>query len=79
MHSLAFYRHVMKLSGSCFRISNCFLQLPREALMSCGDGANDLQLVANSGIGVAMGNAVPAVRHQIPLSLEALLPKNLPM
>jgi len=29
--------------------------------MSCGDGANDLQLVANSGIGIAMGNAVPMV------------------
>ena len=37
------------------------LELGSEALMSCGDGSNDLQLVANSGIGIAMGNAVPAV------------------
>ena len=54
------------------RISDGCLQLPHEALMSCGDGANDLQLVANSGIGVAMGNAVPAVRNQSLLHLEAL-------
>lgn len=39
------------------------LGIGRESLMSCGDGSNDLQLVSNSGIGVAMGNAVPAVRH----------------
>ena len=38
------------------------LQLPREALMACGDGGNDLQLVANAGLGIAMGNAVPSVR-----------------
>lgn len=36
------------------------LELDREDLMSCGDGSNDLQLVANSGIGIAMGNAVAA-------------------
>jgi 3-deoxy-D-manno-octulosonate 8-phosphate phosphatase KdsC-like HAD superfamily phosphatase len=41
------------------------VQIPREALMSCGDGANDLQLVANSGIGIAMGNAVPVVSTPI--------------
>ena len=37
------------------------LQIDSSALMSCGDGMNDLQLVSNSGIGIAMGNAVPAV------------------
>ena len=26
-----------------------------------GDGGNDLGMVANAGLGVAMGNAVPAV------------------
>ena len=37
------------------------LDLTPKALMSCGDGSNDLQLVAHSGLGIAMGNAVPAV------------------
>lgn len=30
--------------------------------MTLGDGDNDLQLVGNAGIGVAMGNAVDAVK-----------------
>ena len=30
--------------------------------MTIGDGSNDLQLVGNAGIGVAMGNAVEAVK-----------------
>lgn len=29
--------------------------------MAVGDGSNDLQMVANAGVGVAMGNAVPSV------------------
>ncbi len=32
--------------------------------MTVGDGSNDLQLVGNAGIGVAMGNAVdPVIPH----------------
>lgn len=38
------------------------LALPVEAVMAIGDGSNDLQIVANAGLGVAMGNAVPEVR-----------------
>lgn len=37
------------------------LGLRREQVMACGDGLNDLSLVANSEIGIAMGNAVPEV------------------
>jgi hydroxymethylpyrimidine pyrophosphatase-like HAD family hydrolase len=37
------------------------LDVPREAFMAVGDGSNDLQMVANAGVGVAMGNAVPSV------------------
>ena len=48
------------------------LEIDREALMSCGDGSNDLQLVANSGIGIAMGNAVPAVSLTI-IILKAVM------
>lgn len=38
------------------------LGLTRQALLVIGDGANDLQLVANAGVGVAMGNAVQSVK-----------------
>ncbi|BDA50944.1 probable endoribonuclease YbeY at N-terminal half [Coccomyxa sp. Obi] len=38
------------------------LALPVEAVMAIGDGSNDLQIVANAGLGVAMGNAVPEVK-----------------
>eukprot|EP00884_Botryococcus_braunii_P004928 jgi/Botrbrau1/14436/Bobra.0014s0082.1 len=37
------------------------LGLRAEEVMACGDGGNDLHLVANVGLGVAMGNAVPEV------------------
>ena len=30
--------------------------------MAVGDGGNDLRMVGNAGVGVAMGNAVPAVK-----------------
>ncbi|KXZ49737.1 hypothetical protein GPECTOR_20g594 [Gonium pectorale] len=38
------------------------LGLPASALMAVGDGGNDLEMVAGAGLGVAMGNAVPAVK-----------------
>ena len=31
--------------------------------MAVGDGGNDLTLVRNAGLGVAMGNAVPGVKQ----------------
>ena len=40
------------------------LGIEKDALMSCGDGSNDLQLVSNSGVGIAMGNAVPEASHR---------------
>lgn len=30
--------------------------------MAVGDGGNDLEMVSGAGVGVAMGNAVPAVK-----------------
>lgn len=36
--------------------------LAASQVMTLGDGSNDLQLVGNAGIGVAMGNAVDAVK-----------------
>lgn len=38
------------------------LNLNAHDVMAIGDGGNDLELVANVGIGVAMGNAVPSVK-----------------
>lgn len=38
------------------------MELPREALMAVGDGGNDLSMVDLAGVGVAMGNAVLAVK-----------------
>ena len=37
------------------------LGVPREAAMALGDGTNDLDMIQNAGVGVAMGNADPAV------------------
>lgn len=49
------------------------LALPAEAVMAIGDGSNDLQIVANVGLGVAMGNAVPEVSAlHCPLQLRSV-------
>jgi rRNA maturation RNase YbeY len=36
--------------------------VPSTAAMAVGDGMNDLELVRTAGLGIAMGNAVPAVK-----------------
>lgn len=38
------------------------LGLTREQVMACGDSGNDQKMLAAAGLGVAMGNAEPAVR-----------------
>ena len=40
------------------------LGLEREDTIACGDGLNDLTMIRYAGIGVAMGNAQPAVRAE---------------
>ena len=40
------------------------LQIPREEIIAMGDGANDLELIAYAGLGVAMGNATDAVKKK---------------
>ncbi len=38
------------------------LDVDPQAIMTIGDGSNDLEMVSAAGLGVAMGNAVPAVK-----------------
>ena len=40
-------------------------QIPRERVLAIGDSANDLPMLRWAGIGVAMGNAEPAVRESV--------------
>jgi len=51
---------VNKWGGLCLLLDH--LGIPAEAIMAIGDGSNDLEMVASAGLGVAMGNAVPAVK-----------------
>jgi hydroxymethylpyrimidine pyrophosphatase-like HAD family hydrolase len=39
------------------------LDVPAQEIVAVGDGSNDLQMVSNVGMGVAMGNAVEHVKH----------------
>lgn len=38
------------------------LGVPQRQLAACGDGFNDISMIAYAGLGVAMANAVPAVQ-----------------
>jgi len=39
------------------------LGIKREEIMACGDGANDMDMIKEVGLGVAMANAVPCVKE----------------
>ena len=39
------------------------LNIPREELIACGDGFNDLSMIQYAGLGVAMRNAQPLVKE----------------
>lgn len=39
------------------------LGMEREDVIACGDGLNDLSMIRYAGLGVAMGNAQPAVKE----------------
>lgn len=40
-----------------------FLGMKRENMVCCGDGFNDISMIRYAGVGVAMGNAQPAVKE----------------
>lgn len=49
--------------GSALRFLCQKLNLTSENLMAIGDEENDLSMIKYAGVGVAMGNAVPAVKQ----------------
>ncbi|HVZ94165.1 MAG TPA: HAD hydrolase family protein, partial [Phycisphaerales bacterium] len=38
-------------------------RIPRERIASIGDEVNDLAMIEGAGLGIAMGNAVPAIKE----------------
>lgn len=45
--------------------------VPLSATMAIGDGENDLPMLTEAGLGVAMGNALPTVSARIPQSVAS--------
>lgn len=39
------------------------LGIPREQIMACGDGSNDVEMIQEAGFGVAMANAIEPVKQ----------------
>jgi len=40
------------------------LQIADEQIMTIGDNSNDLEMIKNAGLGVAMGNSAPEIRNE---------------
>ena len=38
--------------------------IPLERIMAIGDNQNDVEMISRSGFGVAMGNAIPALKEK---------------
>lgn len=45
------------------------LDVAADEIMAVGDGSNDLEMVSNAGVGVAMANAVAAVKAAASLTV----------
>jgi Cof subfamily protein (haloacid dehalogenase superfamily) len=56
--------------GSALKTLAARLGIPREQVMAIGDHENDLPMIAWAGLGLAMGNAIPAVRD----AADAIIP-----
>lgn len=50
--------------GNALRFLQEYLGLSREELLAIGDQDNDLSMIRYAGVGVAMGNALPAVQQE---------------
>ena len=51
---------VTKATGLAFLADR--LSIPMAVVMACGDQANDLEMLRDAGLGVAMGDAPPEVQ-----------------
>ncbi|KRN27895.1 hypothetical protein IV38_GL001734 [Lactobacillus selangorensis] len=49
--------------GNGLRDLAAYLNIPMTDVMALGDQANDLSMIEAAGLGVAMGNAIPAVKQ----------------
>jgi Cof subfamily protein (haloacid dehalogenase superfamily) len=56
--------------GSALKTLAAHLGIAREQVMAIGDHENDLPMIAWAGLGLAMGNAIPAVRE----AADAIIP-----
>jgi Cof subfamily protein (haloacid dehalogenase superfamily) len=56
--------------GSALKTLAAQLGIPRERVIAIGDHENDLPMIAWAGLGLAMGNAIPAVRE----AADAVIP-----
>ncbi len=56
--------------GAALKTLAARLGIPREQVVAIGDHENDLQMIAWAGLGLAMGNAIPAVRE----AADAIIP-----
>jgi len=50
--------------GAALRRVTERLGIPRDEVMALGDGENDISLIDAAGLGVAMGNAIPALAQR---------------
>lgn len=54
--------HKMATKGNALRFLARYLGIPECDTVAFGDSSNDLSMLQSAGVGVAMGNAAPAVR-----------------
>ena len=60
---LEFFHGEVSKAAALAKLGEALL-IPREEIIAMGDGANDLELIAYAGLGVAMGNATNAVKKK---------------
>ncbi len=54
--------HVDGSKGAALKNLASILSVPREDVIAIGDEENDISMIAAAGVGIAMGNAKPAVK-----------------
>lgn len=50
--------------GAAITAVQKYMHISKEAIVAIGDGENDIPMLQEAGIGVAMGNAMPKVKQQ---------------